>query len=163
MNYYLFALLQIYRLVVVQVEAAEAAKKEAEKAKKKSLKKPGGNGKNSNFSSHSRKDGRKHESVRRNDRSRSRDEYRRDYDHGTILSTKSQSGSVAVIIRPVRGRACIEEQRLISTEDGLVYSPMSSRATIGRQASRQLSPEQAFVTRETQWKYQKVKILKKVA
>ena len=87
---------QIYRLVVVQVEAAETAKKEAVKAR--SVKK--GNSvqkgkQRSSGSSRAReaKPGRRGESQRGRERERHRESYRRDYDReydrATIKSSKS--------------------------------------------------------------------------
>ena len=68
------------------------------------------------------------------------------------------AGSVAVIIRPVRGRACIESQGLISAEEGLIYSPVVSRASrTGRGQGRQLSPDQAALSRDTTWRYQQAR------
>ena len=58
-----------------------------------------------------------------------------------------------MIIRPVRGRACIESQGLISAEEGILYSPVSSRTRAQR---GQLSPDQGALSRDTHWKYQKV-------
>ena len=139
--------------MVVQIEAAEAAQKEALKAKKK---KPGNAKSGGSTFSNSHKD------QRRIHRSGTRDTYRqereRNYERGTLLSTKSQTGSVAVIIRPVRGRACIEQQRLISTEDGLVYSPVVTRCSPGH-SGHVTSPDQVNMSRDTQWKYKKVPYL----
>ena len=130
--------------MVVQIEAAEAAKKEAEKAKKRSKKVVGKGG-------DSCKGGGRRD-TRRSERSRSRETFGRrgDYDRATL---KSQSGSVALIIRPVRGRACLDQQRLISTEEGLVYtSPVASRGP--------LSPDQINISKDTTWKYKKVQMQK---
>ena len=124
--------------MVVQIEAAEAAKKEAEKAKKKSKKVVGNKGGDNCKSGNNRRD------ARRSERSRSR----RDYDRSATI--KSGSGSVALIIRPVRGRACVDQQRLISTEEGLVYT---SPVTTG---PGPLSPDQINITRDTTWRYKKV-------
>ena len=84
--------MQIYRLVVVQVEAAEAAKKEVEKAR--SVKKGNASGKARQRSSQNRgREVRRGESLQRSGRVRERQSYRRDYDRdydrGTIKSTKS--------------------------------------------------------------------------
>ena len=145
------------------MEAAETAKKEAQKAK--SVKKGGGGAKGKlrgsqnkgrevrrGESQRSQRARERHRESHRRDYSR---DYDRDYDRGTVKSTKS--GSVAVIIRPVRGRACIERQGLISAEEGLIYSPVASRTSRGQRGQRgQLSPDQAALSRDTQWKYQKV-------
>ena len=119
--------------MVVQIEAAEAAKKEAEKAKKKSKKVVGNKGGDNCKSGSNRRD------ARRSERSRSR----RDYDRSATI--KSGSGSVALIIRPVRGRACVDQQRLISTEEGPVTTGPGP-----------LSPDQVNISRDTTWRYKKV-------
>ena len=59
-----------------------------------------------------------------------------------------------MIIRPVRGRACIESQGLISAEEGLIYSPVLSGGSRARGQLRQLSPDQAALSRDTTWRYQ---------
>lgn len=59
-----------------------------------------------------------------------------------------------MIIRPVRGRACIESQGLISAEEGLIYSPVLSSGSRARGQLRQLSPDQAALSRDTTWRYQ---------
>ena len=61
-----------------------------------------------------------------------------------------------MIIRPVRGRACIESQGLISAEEGLIYSPVlsSGGSSRARGQLRQLSPDQAALSRDTTWRYE---------
>ena len=93
---------------------------------------------------------------RRNERGR-----RRDYDrNSTLISTKSvPGGSVALIIRPVRGigrqsageRA--ERQSLLSPEDGrsIAGTPQAARRT-----HNPLSPEVSQFSKDKTWKYQKV-------
>ena len=71
-----------------------------------------------------------------------------------IYITVLAAGSVAVIIRPVRGRACIESQGLISAEEGLIYSPVVTSSGRTRGQLRQLSPDQAALSRDTTWRYQ---------
>ena len=85
---------QIYRLVVVQVEAAETAKKEAVKARSVKKGNSGQKGKQrSSGSSRAReaKAGRRGESQRVRERHREsyRRDYEREYDRGTIKSSKS--------------------------------------------------------------------------
>ena len=66
-----------------------------------------------------------------------------------------------MIIRPVRGGACIESQGLISAEEGLIYSPLGGRTGRARgPGARQLSPDQAALSRDTTWRYQEARSTK---
>ena len=85
---------------------------------------------------------------------------RRDYDNrnSTLISTKSvPGGSVALIIRPVRGLGRPGAERgerlsLLSAEEGRSVGGTPQAA---RRAMHSLSPEAAEGRKDVNWKYQK--------